>query len=186
MELLKTVSAFTSRLDTLGLEYFVTGSVAGVIYGEPRVTHDVDIVLRLPEVKIGEFCDAFPIDDFYCPPEEILREEVRRGARGHLNLIAHQTGFRADIYLAQKDPLHVWALANCKRISALEVQLPVAPPEYVIVRKLQFFAEGGSDKHLNDIRGMLRVSASELDIEVARHWAKKLGLSHLIEEHNLF
>ena len=34
----------------------------------------------------------------------------------------------------------------------------LAPPEYVIVRKLEYFNEGGSDKHLRDIRGMLDVS----------------------------
>jgi hypothetical protein len=33
--------------------------------------------------------------------------------------------------------------------------LALAPPEYVIVRKLEFWREGGSQKHLRDVRGML-------------------------------
>ena len=47
------------------------------------------------------------------------------------------------------------------------------PPEYVIIRKLEFFAEGGSDKHLRDIRAMLdlmgeRIDFQFLDDQVAR------------------
>ena len=36
--------------------------------------------------------------------------------------------------------------------------LVVAPPEYVIVRKLEYFREGGSEKHLRDIRSVLATS----------------------------
>jgi hypothetical protein len=39
----------------------------------------------------------------------------------------------------------------------------VAPPEYVIIRKLEYFREGKSEKHLRDIRSMLAVSAAAID-----------------------
>ena len=35
---------FTRRLNDLGVSYMVSGSVAVIIYGEPRLTHDVDDV----------------------------------------------------------------------------------------------------------------------------------------------
>lgn len=38
---------FITRLERLGLPYFVTGSAAGIAYGEPRMTHDIDIVVAL-------------------------------------------------------------------------------------------------------------------------------------------
>jgi predicted MarR family transcription regulator len=34
----------------------------------------------------------------------------------------------------------------------------LAPPEYIIVHKLEFFREGGREKHLRDVRGMLAVT----------------------------
>src|SRR5439155_21191481 len=46
-----------------------------------------------------------------------------------------------------------------------------APPEYVIIGKLEFFGEGGSEKHLRDIRGMLamtEVDRAVLEKEIAR------------------
>ena len=50
--------------------------------------------------------------------------------------------------------------------------LVVAPPEYVIVRKLEYYREGGSEKHLRDIRSMLDTSpeaiqTSELEQQIA-------------------
>ena len=36
--------------------------------------------------------------------------------------------------------------------------LVVAQPEYVIVRTLEYYREGGSEKHLRDIRSMLDTS----------------------------
>jgi hypothetical protein len=84
--------------------------------------------------------------------------EIARGQRGHFNLIHQATGFKADVYLAGHDPLHEWALARARRLEVEGEPLVVAPPEYVIVRKLEYFREGGSEKHLRDIRSILDTS----------------------------
>lgn len=39
----------------------------------------------------------------------------------------------------------------------------IAPAEYVIARKLEYYSEGGSEKHLRDIEGILAVSAATID-----------------------
>ena len=52
----------------------------------------------------------------------------------------------------------------------------LAPPEYVIVRKLEYFREGGSDKHLRDIRSMLAVSGDQLDRAALNDWIVRRGL----------
>ncbi len=153
---------FVSRLERLGLPYMVTGSTAGILYGEPRMTHDVDIVVSLAMKDVRAFVETFPLDDFYCPPEDVLAIEVRRGQRGHCNLIDHTTGFKADIYIAF-DELHRWGLAHRREIEFGGMKLQVAPAEYVIVRKLEYFREGGSEKHLRDIRSMLEVSVDSID-----------------------
>lgn len=156
------VAPFVSRLERLGVPYMVTGSTAGILYGEPRMTHDVDIVVALSMKDVPAFAEAFPLDDFYCPPEDVLAIEVRRGQRGHCNLIHHATGFKADIYIAF-DELHRWGLANRRTLALDGAPIQVAPVEYVIVRKLEYFREGGSEKHLRDIRSMLEVSGESID-----------------------
>ncbi len=63
---------FTDRLNQLRIRYMVTGSVASMAYGEPRLTHDVDIVIEISREHCEQFAALFPEDEFYCPPLEIL------------------------------------------------------------------------------------------------------------------
>jgi hypothetical protein len=88
----------------------------------------------------------------------VIAVEVAREQRGHFIIIHHETGFKADVYLSGRDPLHAWGLAQARRLDVEGEALVVAPPEYVIVRKLEYYREGGSEKHLRDIRSMLDTS----------------------------
>lgn len=170
------VLLYTRRLERAGFTYMITGSVAGVFYGEPRVTHDVDLVLALERNDTARIAELFPLGEFYCPPEEIIVQEVLRAQRGHFNLIHHESGFKADVYLANRDPLHKWALAERGTVEVDGEPVHVAPLEYVIVRKLEFYREGGSEKHLRDIEGMVRVSRELIREDVLRRWLIAKGV----------
>ena len=52
----------------------------------------------------------------------------------------------------------------------------LAPPEYVIIRKLEYFREGGSEKHLRDIRSMLAVSGDQFDRSALNEWIVRQGV----------
>jgi len=163
---------FTRRLNTLAVTYMVSGSVAVIVYGEPRLTHDVDLIVVLGREHIARLTAAFPPAEFYCPPVEVIAVEAAREQRGHFNIIHHETGFKADVYLSGRDPLHAWGLARAKRLEVEGEPLVVAPPEYVILRKLEYFREGGSEKHLRDIRSILAISPeliqqTELEQQIA-------------------
>jgi len=166
---------FTWRLDALGARYMVSGSVAVSIYGAPRLTNDVDLILELAPGQIERLPAIFPEEEFYLPPLEAIAEAAR-AERGHFNIIHHETGFKADVYLAGRDPLHAWALARTRTLAVAGEPFIVAPPEYVILRKLEFHREGGSERHLRDIGSMLDVSADEID---------RAELERLVEERGL-
>jgi len=57
-----------------------------------------------------------------------------------------------------------------------DVSVKLAPPEYVLVKRLQFFQEGASQKHISDIRAMLRVSAAQIDLKEIARWVGLLNL----------
>jgi len=172
------LAPFLEPLERLGLPYCVTGSVAASVYGEPRLTADIDIVLLLRLDNIAALRSRFPDNVYYVPPDETLRVELARNSRGMFNLIHHASQFKADIYLAGHDRLHAWALEHRRRISLGESGAWIAPPEYVILRKLEYLREGGQDKHERDIRFILAASTIDrafVEIEVARlglqeHW----------------
>lgn len=170
---------FIVRLNRLSVNYMITGAVAGIIYGEPRLTNDMDLVIDLKPADIDRFHAAFPIEDFYCPPVEVIRLEAGRPQRGHFNVIHHQTGFKADIYTSGRDQLHEWALSNRKSVDIEEEIFWVAPPEYVILRKLEYFQEGGSEKHLRDIAGIIEISSDNVDFQFLE---KKIKMMHLEAE----
>jgi hypothetical protein len=161
---------FIRPLNRLGIRYMVSGSVAAIFYGEPRLTHDVDFVVLLRRDQIIPLSEAFPSPEFYIPPPEIITAEVLRPQRGHFNVIHAGTGFKADFYTSGRDDLHVWGFRQIRHLSHGGETVAVAPPEYVIVRKLEYFREGGSEKHLRDIRSMLAVSGETLDLLELNQW----------------
>ncbi|HER20223.1 MAG TPA: hypothetical protein ENO14_04160, partial [Chromatiales bacterium] len=144
-------------LEEIGVAYMVTGGVASIIYGDPRFTRDVDVVLDLRPRDVPAFLAAFGGKDYYVPPQEVLEEEIARQSGGHFNVIHHDTALRADVYLSGEDPLHTWAFERRLRLDLGSLTISVAPVEYVIIRKLEYFRESNSDRHLRDIAMMLRL-----------------------------
>jgi hypothetical protein len=156
----------------------VTGSTAAMIYGMPRVTHDIDLVVQLQLSNINSFRDKFPEQRFYIPPEDVLRIEINRRHRGHFNIIDQETGFKADVYLSGQDELHSWAFTRKIQYSIENEIIWIAPPEYIILRKLEYYKEGGSNKHLEDIRNMIEVSGNKIDTKIIKEKAGSLGLQN--------
>ena len=170
------VGLFIAPLNRTGIEYMATGGLAAVVYGHPRLTLDVDLVIRLASRDIDTFAGLWSPDQFYCPPREVIAEERDRSEHGHFNVIHHDTAMRADVYLAGADALQSWALQHrvVRIIEGEAVQF--APIEYVIVYKLLFFRAGGSDRHLRDIARMMEVSGSDVDRPTLDRWIAELRL----------
>jgi hypothetical protein len=167
---------FVHPLTEAGINYLMSGSMAAMLYGEPRVTHDVDLIVFLRSEDIARLASIFPSAAFYLPPPDVIATEMARDRRGHFNVIHHNSGLKADFYLANRDELHGWAFRN-KRSYELEGRtITLAPPEYVIIRKLEFFREGGSEKHLRDIRAMLTVSSHQIDHAALQDWIRRRDL----------
>lgn len=175
------IGLFVAPLEDLEVTYMITGAVASVIYGDPRFTRDIDIVLELRDRDVARFSTAFPEEDFYVPPEEILRDEVDRPGGGHFNLIHHETALRADVYLRGDDPLHAWAFPRRRWVRVGDLEVRIAPIEYVILRKLEYYRMSGSDRHLRDVGMMLEISGELIDSRELDRWVERLELGREME-----
>jgi hypothetical protein len=161
-------------LEERRLAYMVVGSFASATYGEPRLTHDIDIVVRLSLEDVDPLCDAFPEPEFHVS-RPAASEAVRR--RGQFNVIHPASGNKIDFMIARDDAWGQSQLARRTRQPMLPTLAPfVASPEDVILGKLWYYRDGGSDKHLRDIAGILQLRDIEIDVAYLQHWAQQLGL----------
>lgn len=170
------ISLFAVPLEKAGLAYMVTGATAAILYGQPRTTNDLDVVLELTASDLPRLRAAYPESEYYLPPDEVIETEIRRSHRGHLNALHHDSGFKADLYPIGSDVLHQWAFPRRRVAGYGESKVNFAPPEYVILRKLEYFREGGSTKHLTDVRAMLEISSETIDRAAIVEWIERLGL----------
>ena len=145
-------------------------------YGQPRLTNDVDLIVSMDFAGAVRLSKLFSSDQFYFPPVEIIASELTRPSRGHFNILHIDSGFKADVFLRGTDPLRSWAFQRIRPMKFGALTIRVAPPEYVIVRKLEYFREGGSEKHLRDIRSMLAVSGDQIDRAAIGEWIHRQGL----------
>ncbi len=177
------IGAFIVPLEKSGIPYFITGSIASIFYGEPRLTHDIDIIVHLSKTDLLRFSSFFPEEEFYCPPDEVIQIESKRRPYGHFNLIHHASGFKADIYPDGEDALHQWAFKERKKVDLGDgLSIWIAPPEYIIIRKLEYFREGGSEKHLQDIRMMLPQITASLKFPYLEGELNRRGLTQFWDQ----
>jgi hypothetical protein len=170
------IELFAGPLKSENIRYFISGSVAAMLYGEPRVTHDIDLVVFLRATDIAKLPKLYPPPEFYVPPLEVIAAEMARQQHGCFNVIHADTSLKADCFTANRDELHAWAFRNLKQYSARGLEVNLAPPEYVIVRKLEYFREGGADKHLRDIRGILNISGEQINQADLQEWIQRRGV----------
>jgi len=159
-------------LERLQIPYAIVGSFASGAWGEPRMTRDIDVVLRLDARVIEDFCDIFSDDQFYFSKAAI--EEAVSLCRP-FNVIHLDSGNKVDFMVISDCGWNVMQLSRRIEIELAEgVTGYVAAPEDVILGKLVYYREGGSDKHLRDIAGILKISDELIDRDYLVEQAKQL------------
>jgi hypothetical protein len=175
-----------SVLESEQIPYLLVGSLASGVYGEPRLTHDIDIVVDLKFGNLEALCAAFPAPEFYLSKDaavQALRTERQ------FNVLHPSSGNKIDFMISRRDPWGQSQLLRRRR----EILVPgcegyTAAPEDIIVSKLQCFHEGRSEKHVRDIVGILDLSRDRIDIEYVQHWVAQLKLTdewdHILRQMN--
>ncbi len=87
-------------LNAKHIDCMLTGSLASSMQGEPRSTHDIDLVVELAENAVRSLVDAFPPPAYYLSFEEAA-DAVRR--KTMFNLLETTTGDKIDLWLLTND-----------------------------------------------------------------------------------
>jgi hypothetical protein len=176
-ELLKRV---IQVLTTLGIDYMVTGSVASSIQGEPRSTHDIDLVVDLTPQAGSQLAQAFPPPDFYLP-QDAIGDAFRQ--RSMFNLLCVISGDKVDFWLLTDEPFDRSRFQRKRAEDVLGMRLYVSTPEDTILAKLRWAQlSGGSEKQFTDALRVLEVHRGKLDQDYLNRWARTLAVEDLWQQ----
>lgn len=173
------VKDVVARLERTGVIYAITGSIASNLWGTPRTTHDVDVlvVLSLPQAAavVAVFADAYYVS------EPAVRAAVQSS---HMfNVVDTSRGMKADFWVSANDPFGQSMLNRRIRLQIVPGQEGyVGTAEDVLLHKLVWHTITPSERQLADAAGIAQVQAGALDLEYLRTWAGRQGTADLLEE----
>lgn len=165
------LGAFLERLAPTGCAYMLVGAGAAYFYGYGRATVDFDFVIDLPPGAVPDFVAAFAAGH-YCDEEQI-RDALHDGDM--FNVISHASGFKADFIPLKADPFSGAAFARRRALSWNGAPVSVISGQDLVLNKLLWAKQSGSQRQLADVRAILAAGGVELD-DYFKHWLGVLVL----------
>lgn len=154
--------------------------MASFLYGEPRLTQDIDIVADVRESHIPALLRSFPATEFYIDEPSIRRAILDKS---QFNITHPSSGNKIDVIIPKGDAFDRGRFERRRSVRTPEgLVIQYSSPEDIIVSKLEFYREGRSDRHLRDIAGIIKISGEELDLGYIASVTQAKGLRELWEE----
>ncbi|MBI5307396.1 MAG: hypothetical protein HZB37_03430 [Planctomycetes bacterium] len=173
-ELLKKV---VQALKDAGIQYMITGSVASSLQGEPRSTHDVDVIIAIQKSAVKKLVESFPTPDFYSDEDSIFDAISKQKM---FNIIDVKEGDKVDFWILTDEPFDQSRFSRRYVEEVLGIKLQVSSPEDTILAKLRWAKlSGGSEKQFTDALRVYEVQFEKLDTKYMEYWAKKLDVEFL-------
>lgn len=164
-------------LEQVGIEYMITGSIASSLQGEPRATHDIDLVVRMDSASVPGLLAAFPPDEFYLD-EQAVRAAI--DSQGMFNVLEPSEGDKIDFWVLTDSAFDLSRFARRYRERIFGFEIDVSSPEDTILAKLHWAKlTGGSEKHFQDALRVYEVQGTRLDSAYLERWAGELSVSEL-------
>jgi len=159
-----------ARLNRIGIDYMLTGSMASNYWGIPRTTHDLDFVLVMKPDQVDRLVAAFQPGFF------IQRDSVRSAFQPpfQFNILDEQSALKADFWLLKENEFEATAFRRRVQITLFDMPAWTATAEDVILHKLYWNSLNPSDRQLGDAAGVYAVQGNSLDLDYLRHWAAVL------------
>lgn len=156
------------------IEYMVTGSTVSSFQGQPRMTHDIDVLVNIKKHSIPGLMKAFSMPEFYLDESSIV-EAIR--LQRVFNVLETSEGDKIDFWILKEDPFDRSRFKRKYEEDLLGTTAFISTPEDTILAKLNWAKEsGGSEKQIGDARSIYEISHSQLDLDYIQSWVYKLQL----------
>lgn len=177
----KLLLEIVTTLEEVKIPYFITGGFAVSVWGRPRATFDLDIVVELIEPKVEPLAKTLrKIYKAGYIDENVAKDAIRHS--GEFNFIDPLTGVKVDFWVAKRDELSLLKFKRkvSKKISGKQVYF--ISPEDLILSKLGWHVAGESTRQLEDIESILKILGAKLDKIYLEKWTKKLGVGDILNK----
>lgn len=173
--MIETLRDFVQKMNELSIAYMVTGSYAMSVYGEIRMTRDVDVVVKLSEKDVRPFFNRFK-DEYYIS-EDSIRNALRR--KSMFNVISHEHGGKVDCIVQKDTEFARSSFARRFKVTVAGFEFWTSTSEDLIIAKLNWAKDSHSEMQIRDIANLTR---SEYDSHYVHDWIDRLALNEIWNE----
>ncbi len=176
-EQLDVLKLLAARLDEAGVLYLVTGSIAAGLYGQPRMTRDIDIVAVLHPPQAGGL--AALLGSAFVHDEKSIREAI---AARRIFSVVHRASLQKVDFIVRDDRDYEIEKFDRRRQIEVDGQLIwVISPEDLVLSKLVWAKDSRSELQFRDVRSIIALQPG-LDWPYMERWALRLTVAGLLAE----
>ena len=173
MSATEVLRRITAALDQAGIAYMLSGSFASAYYGAPRSTQDIDLVIAAAPAQLRAFVQGLPSDEYYADVDAALEAHNRQSM---FNVIDLATGWKIDLIIRKSRAFSEEEFCRRQGVNLQDLPLFVASAEDVVISKLEWSKLVQSQRHIEDVAGILRMRWESLDRDYLEKWVVDLGL----------
>ncbi len=180
----KLLIQITKILNDLEIGYFITGGFAVSVWGRPRATFDIDIVVKIIESQANKLAKAWKnISKAGYADEDVIKEAIKN--KSEFNFIDPDSGLKVDFWMVKEDNNNPPEFENrrAKKISGQNVFF--VSPEDLILSKLQWYKLSSSERHIDDVKSVFKISGENIDKKYLDYWINKLELDEIVKEKDI-
>jgi len=177
----KLLAAVAKILNDLEISYMVTGGMAVFVWGRPRFTADIDVVVELKPHKLTSLARALrSVEEAGYVDEGAMRQALAKN--GEFNFISPTTGLKVDFWVLGRDSFDIGRLKRRIPKKILDETVYFISAEDLILSKLLWFKESGSNRHLEDAESVVKIQGDNLDKTYLQKWAQEQSTSDILEK----
>lgn len=172
---LAVLSDVTARLESVGFEYMLTGSVAMNYYSQPRMTRDIDIVVSLGDSDAGKIVKIFE-SDYYLSADAVA-DATRQ--QSMFNIVHLESVVKVDFIVRKDTEYRRLEFDRRQRIRVGEAEFWIVSKEDLILSKLCWALDSRSELQLGDVRNLLSTNP---DLDYLNKWSSVLNVDQLLQD----
>ena len=165
-------------LDKLKIPYIITGGMAVSVWGRPRSTADIDIIVELFSKNIHRLAKELLMvnKDVYIS-EDAIKEALEY--KGEFNFIDPQSQLKVDFWIV-KDVFNKNEIERAVSQEFEGYKIKFVSPEDLVLSKLLWYKGSNSTRHLDDTKSVLAIT--KINLKYVKEWAKRQGTIEILEK----